>query len=483
MIITDPRAFLSTKLPSNGVHINEDGKKVIVALDVWFDNRRIGMLSIGEMNDKYIKDGGSTRRFVFRFDEDAVPEDWSFIGLKPGYMQYASQKLFPIFEQHLPEMKLAKFPAWKHTEFALDTMGVLAAAGNRSLAPYRLATPGMRPTDCIPITVTREAITEKGINGEEFFDTLVNRCTHIPGISGVQPKVLVDMSDLMPYDTDVRTMRTDTHILKIAHTERLRGITLMEHHALEAARRAGIPAASSFTSDDGLLLAVERFDVIYGDHDEILGKRLVQEFCGQLDKTRAQKYEGDLTEAMAPLLVSDDNSRTAANLLRFYEYVAFNYIIENGDAHLKNFALMRERVGDSPRLAPLYDIVTTSPFTTDIFGAQDYPALTLLGRRQWSDWNALYEFGHEHCGVSQVATLDTIDRIAAAVRAQLPVIRNIAENHATVGEAALRTFGVWERSTASALRWSAKKRPEVEAEMAAEKAAEESLAANMAGPR
>lgn len=42
---------------------------------------------------------------------------------------------------------------------------------------------------------------------------------------------------------------------------------------------------------------------------------------------------------------------------RFFELVVFNYVYANGDAHLKNFSLIRQ--GSDYRLSPAYDLLNT----------------------------------------------------------------------------------------------------------------------------
>jgi serine/threonine-protein kinase HipA len=42
----------------------------------------------------------------------------------------------------------------------------------------------------------------------------------------------------------------------------------------------------------------------------------------------------------------------------FFKVVFFNYLISNGDAHLKNFSLIQSDSGDY-RLAPAYDLIST----------------------------------------------------------------------------------------------------------------------------
>jgi serine/threonine-protein kinase HipA len=45
-------------------------------------------------------------------------------------------------------------------------------------------------------------------------------------------------------------------------------------------------------------------------------------------------------------------------LLRFFDLIVYNFIISNGDAHIKNFSLLETPSGDF-KLAPAYDLINT----------------------------------------------------------------------------------------------------------------------------
>ena len=45
-------------------------------------------------------------------------------------------------------------------------------------------------------------------------------------------------------------------------------------------------------------------------------------------------------------------------LERFFQLIVFNYVVSNGDAHLKNFSLIRTEQGEY-LLTPAYDIMAT----------------------------------------------------------------------------------------------------------------------------
>ena len=46
------------------------------------------------------------------------------------------------------------------------------------------------------------------------------------------------------------------------------------------------------------------------------------------------------------------------DLIRFYDLILFNFLFSNGDAHLKNFSVLRTDDGDY-RLSPAYDLINT----------------------------------------------------------------------------------------------------------------------------
>jgi serine/threonine-protein kinase HipA len=73
--------------------------------------------------------------------------------------------------------------------------------------------------------------------------------------------------------------------------------------------------------------------------------------------------------------------------------------VENGDAHLKNFAVLYEHPEGQVRLAPVYDIIATTPYN-----ARDVLALTLGGSKAFPDRARLSDFGRRACG------LGTLDR-------------------------------------------------------------------------
>ncbi len=66
-----------------------------------------------------------------------------------------------------------------------------------------------------------------------------------------------------------------------------------------------------------------------------------------------------------------------------FEQIALSLLIGNGDAHLKNFAILYENVNGPFQLSPVYDVVCTRPYGDEttalsINKSRNYPSRTYL---------------------------------------------------------------------------------------------------------
>lgn len=73
-----------------------------------------------------------------------------------------------------------------------------------------------------------------------------------------------------------------------------------------------------------------------------------------------------------------------------------NYMLKNGDAHLKNFGILYEAGIQNRFLAPAYDVVCTN-----IYLPKAKPALTLQGKKIWFSKDELLIFGQKYCLLNQ----------------------------------------------------------------------------------
>jgi serine/threonine-protein kinase HipA len=138
------------------------------------------------------------------------------------------------------------------------------------------------------------------------------------------------------------------------------------------------PAKSRIhTIGDRAFLLVERYDRVTPADEEANAdapsgyQRLHQEdFCQALGIVPEMKYQNEGGPDLAQCfdLIRRVTRPSAPEILRLLDYVIFNALIGNHDAHAKNFSLlhMARESGKAPVLAPLYDTLSTAV----------YPALT-----------------------------------------------------------------------------------------------------------
>ena len=167
-----------------------------------------------------------------------------------------------------------------------------------------------------------------------------------------------------------------SHIVKPQANDRFPLLALNEFLCMRAAAHVGIEAAeTTFVPLPNPVLVVRRYDRERGGCSTSDGlavlKRVHQEdFCQALGYSSEEKYEGQKTahaQRMAQLLL-DYAAHPEEALRELYRLLAFNYVIGNCDAHLKNYSLMWEN-RNSVVLAPAYDLVATTVYDGR-FGAE-----------------------------------------------------------------------------------------------------------------
>lgn len=112
---------------------------------------------------------------------------------------------------------------------------------------------------------------------------------------------------------------------------------------------------------DRRFLLVERYDRVAGTEGR--RQRLHQEdFCQALGVVPELKYQNEGGPGLSQIfdLVRRVTRPSAPQVLRLLDYVIFNALIGNHDAHAKNFSLLHS--GKVPVLAPLYDTLSTAVY-------------------------------------------------------------------------------------------------------------------------
>jgi serine/threonine-protein kinase HipA len=180
----------------------------------------------------------------------------------------------------------------------------------------------------------------------------------------------------------------------------------------------------------------KRFDV-KGD-----GTKYIQEDFAQItNRTKethgeSYKYEGSYLEIGE--LIKKHVPASMIAIENFFKIVLFNYVFSNGDAHLKNFSLIRNDLGEM-ELSPSYDLMSTIIHTP---GERD-TALDLFEKDHESDYYATY--GHygrtefiefaKRLGIVEVRYMRMINEFIENETAVYDLIKN-----SNLSESALDSF-------------------------------------------
>lgn len=339
--------------------------------------------------------------------------------------------ILPAFEQHLPEMDLGLFPLAIWKLITRDSAGLLWVAGQRRLGRLRFTRPGesLPPVAASGLTAADIA---RATHGDSLLADLLSRMTSLPGVSGVQPKLLLP---LMEHGSEPPRALADTHLLKGNRPEYAYATTV-EAATLTLAHACGLPVPPRTLSADGRLLAVERFDL--DAQGEPLG---FDEACSLMGLWARDKYLPSCEQLHKALLAFIPPAERLAFTRQFFTLLAFNLLIENGDAHCKNFGLLYEQA-NAAGLAPVYDVLTTTCFE----GLQrDVPALSLAGRKVWGDWQGFARVAVAR-GLRPVEVRQLLTELGETLAAQMRLTAKFSDQVPAAAPLLLRMHDIWQRS-------------------------------------
>ena len=179
-------------------------------------------------------------------------------------------------------------------------------------------------------------------------------------ISGVQTKMSLALRDgrLEMTETGGRYILKPVPYGAFRHLD---AVPVNEHLTMQIARQVfGIAVADNALvafADGEPAYLVRRFDV----QDD--GSRSLQEDFAQIasrsQETHGKNYKYDFSYEEIGGLIRRHVAAYPIWLERFFQLVVFNYVVHNGDAHLKNFSLIRNDQYGDYSLAPAYDLLNT----------------------------------------------------------------------------------------------------------------------------
>jgi serine/threonine-protein kinase HipA len=359
------------------------------SLNVFVDDKLSGNVARSDVEED---------TFLFTYAKDVSSNSAVSLTMPPRVDPYDSMAgLLPIFEMNLPEGGLkdrlrSRF-AKAIPEF--DDLDMLAIVGSSQIGRLRFShedkiSAGMPEEDI------EKMLTYRG--SEDLFAELLEKFAEYSGISGMQPKVLV--REMGQPEKVIRLGAT--HIVKSFNPAEYPELAANEAICTAGAVKAGLRTANVTLSENRNLLVVERFD---RKHGKYLG---IEDFCVLSGRRAHGRYDGSYEDIAKRITNFVTPSQIAKAKEQFALMIAYACVVENGDAHLKNFSVIYEDTEATVSLSPAYDLVSTTPYLTS-----DTLALTMNGSKQFPDRKSLLGFIREVTGRSEKSSGHLIDKAIA----------------------------------------------------------------------
>lgn len=385
--------------------------------------------------DRYVADLSVLDDGLYRFAYhlDIAPEDAVSLALPLSEPVVETQLLPPPLAQHLPEGVLREYllgalrksrARQVHDAGLSDDMELLEHLGGALLGRVRVGRP--QCTAEMPALDREEALSAMdGSSARTFLDACFRLYASRSGLAGVQPKVLASG---VPQER--LTLQTEDVILKFEPAE-YPGLAVNEYFCLMAARLAGLSTVEAELSADGRRLLVRRFDRSDGG---ALGH---EDFCALRFLPPYAKYNGDYSDLLPVIdrMISPELRLSARREL--FTSVALSMVVENGDAHLKNFGVIYSDPSSTVRLAPVYDVVCTT-----VYQPQDLPALSVLGEKRWPDREVMMRLGRA-MGLRQREVIECVSHVIEGVQKTAAAMQEYVREHPERLELADRLVTRW----------------------------------------
>jgi serine/threonine-protein kinase HipA len=348
--------------------------------------------------------------------------------------------LAPIFEMNLPEGILRERIrlAFAKATGSFDEFDLLSVVGRSQVGRIRYTGAEEALDEEVPFQSVDEILESR--RGGELYRYLLERFATSSGISGVQPKVLVrDEVDAIALTGAGRRVspsyRGATHIVKFWEPNEFPQLAANEYFCLKVAERCGLDVPRYRLSDDGMALVLDRFDLRPGG-----SYRGFEDFCVLNARRTDEKYRGSYeTSVLKRLQQFVSPSSQADDSESLFTLIALNCALRNGDAHLKNFGICYDDVLGEARLAPVYDLVTTT-----VYMPRDSMALTLNGTTRWPGARELQRFGETRAFSTPSRIRRILQRVSDALADVTPRLNDYAKDHSAFAPIAKQMLEQWE---------------------------------------
>jgi serine/threonine-protein kinase HipA len=384
------------------------------SLVVWNNGKRIGIL-------------GSNDNYFFNYLPDTPVEHLVSLTMPYRLQSWVSEReLHPIFQMNIPEGALREALRNAFAKvMVVDDIALLRITGGNQIGRNRFSLPDAeapeineRPESLEEILTYPDAV--------ELFNELMARHAAHSGISGIQPKVILEA-------TERATVTASSYIVKSWGMD-FPQLAANEYFCMTAAKRAGLPVPDFSLSENGGLFVMKRFDLTEGG--ETLG---FEDLCSLQALGTDRKYDSTYERVAKSIKDFVSPEHLAAAREQFLATLVLSVMVRNGDAHLKNFGVLYRHPNGPVTLAPVYDIVTTTAYLQN-----DVPALHLAGTKKWWPRKVLERFALQALSIPPQKTAQIIARVAEAVIESTKLIPSHILEHSEFGEIGGRMLTIWQ---------------------------------------
>lgn len=407
-------------------------------IKVWTDGAEAGLL-----------DRSGARGSTFVYQPGASPARSVSVSMPVRLSSWDVQYgLHPIFEMNLPEGVLRERLrlAFAKATGTFDEFDLLGIVGRSQVGRLRYTGQKEQLHEDVPFQSVDEILEKR--RGGDLFHYLLDKFSSFSGISGVQPKIMVrDEAASAPLNMAEHRLsqsyRGATHIVKFWEQNEYPQLAANEYFCLKVAEKSGMEVPRYRLAEDALALVIDRFDLRPdGTY------RGFEDFCVLNARRTEEKYRGSYETSIMKRFVEFANSpHVSEDLERLFTLIIINCALRNGDAHLKNFGIVYDDVLGEARLAPVYDLVTTS-----VYLPKDSMALTLNGTTKWPKAKELQRLGETRMGASPARVREIMGRIGEAIAAISKEVRAYAKDHQEFEEVGSRMLQQWEQGIESSLK-------------------------------
>ncbi len=260
----------------------------------------------------------------------------------------------------------------------------------------------------------------------DTFQKLLHTFLHKNAISGVQPKTLAIIKDKESLDLKEYIVKT--------WGDEYAYLAENEYFCLKAVEKAGVKIPKIHLSKNKRFLLVEKF--IYKSDGTLWG---FEEILSLMDKNKDKKYSGSY-EQVAKIIYGFSTNKKES-MQAFFKTITMNYLLKNGDAHLKNFGLLFSDDFSEIKFSPAYDVVNTL-----VYIHKDKPALTLNGKKIWWSKNTLLKFGQKHCFLSKTQSEVCYNDCFDALKLSINDLENYIQDNKHFKQIGLKMLDCWKLS-------------------------------------